>query len=116
MEQKNEIVISFNQIKHITENQSKIQAYEQRFYEVLRTFQKNPFMQFLAFGVYSELLDLSTYVYNKDYSQLLFDKLDKVFNDFEEFQANEKFTELKKLTLETIKKCNEVGVFNFKEK
>lgn len=113
MEQKTELAISFKQIKLIAENQERIKAYELRFNEVIRTFQKNTLMQFMAFGVYNELLDLSKYIHNKDYSELLFDKLDTIFESFEEFQTNEKFTELRDTIIQTINKCNEAGVFNF---
>lgn len=113
MQQKTELTISFNQIKLIAENQDRIKAYETRYYEVIRVFQKNTLMQFMAFGVYSELLDLSKYIYQKDYSELIFDKLDTIFESFEEFQTNEKFTELRDTIIQTINKCNEAGVFNF---
>lgn len=110
MEQKNELVISFNQIKFIADNEKKAQVYEERFYETIKVFQKNPLIQFFAMGVYDKLIDLSEYIHKKDYSQLLFDELDKVFTSFEELQNNPKLNELQKIILDTIKICNEKGI------
>lgn len=108
--------ISFNQIKLIAENQNRIKAYETRYNEIIRVFQKNTLMQFMVFGVYNELLDLCKYIHKEDYSELLFDKLDSVFESFEEFQANEKFSELRDIIIQTINRCNDAGVFNFNSK
>lgn len=102
--------IRFEQASLIYDEFHKIQQYEFQFLEILRLFQKNPFMQLTAWEMFEKILELAEPVYEKDWSNFLFKKLDELFLEVEEYQNNPKFSQMQQNILEMIKKCNERNI------
>lgn len=103
-------IIRFEQASLMVNEASKIKVYETRFFEVLRMFQKSPFMQMTAWNTYEKLMDLHEPVANKDWSNYLFKKLDEAFEEVENYQNDPKYQEFRTNILEMIEKCKILNI------
>lgn len=98
--------ITFEQASFIAENQDLITSYTEKFYSIMREFASNTLLQLLAGSIWMELIELSEPMHNKDYSQYLFKKLDGLFINIEELQADPAFDKIKNILLGVIKDLN----------
>lgn len=70
-------------------------------------FSKSTLLQMVARDVWVQVLDLSTYWADKDYSQMLLDKTNSMLKDFEELQKNNQLEDVKSILIKCIKRANE---------
>lgn len=94
--------ITYQQAIDTRQLQVVSQQHEERLKESLRTFSKNTMMQVLFRDLFRQGLELYNYYKQKDYSQYLFDKSKKYFEEFdlvnkELSDMEPKFAELSKL-------------------
>ncbi len=76
--------ITWEQAVNQNKLESTVEQYREKIQMMMRFFQKNTYAQLLCHGFYMDLLDLSIYFNDKDYSSMLFDKIEQSFKDFEE--------------------------------
>ena len=99
-------IIHFNQASKQSSEKEVFEATKLKFQSLATDFTKSTLLQFAACDIWESILDLTPYWASGDYSQMLLDKTNQIFNDFEELQKNNILEDTKKVIIEAIKRAN----------